>query len=146
MHKNEHTYNGKEWCTLVIVFIFMSFDISLRPLSLSHLKHLSGMYQVRMNPGNDILCMQLVHCMDIVQEVHTCSSSLCEWSLQYCEPRIHIYSTFLNHGDTSSSGIIPIRFILTDATSDFTFDDVAVVGGNLLNFQQTRPLIPYLLH
>jgi hypothetical protein len=132
------------------------------------------------------LCFHSIRCWNLVrQNVQTCSSSLCEWFVQYvlslcewslqyfvferdhkimcipfscfleysihtsylsttyryCEPRVHIHSTLLSHGDTASDGSMPIRFILTDATSDFTVDEVVAVGGELSNFQQQEPLI-----
>ena len=98
--------------------------------------------QVRMNTANKLICLQLARCVSFVHDdVHTCSSSLCEWSIEYCKTRVHIESTSLSYGDTANDGRIPIRFILTDTTNEFTVDDVECVGGELLDFQRQEPLI-----
>ena len=47
----------------------------------------------------------------------------------------------LSYGDTAIVGSVPIRFILTSTTSDFTVDDVVAIGGEVSNFQQEESLI-----
>ena len=47
----------------------------------------------------------------------------------------------LSYGDTAIVGSVPIRFILTYTTSDFTVDDVVAIGGEVSNFQQEESLI-----
>ena len=47
----------------------------------------------------------------------------------------------LSYGDTAIVGSIPIRFILTYTTSDFTVDDVVAIGGEVSDFQQEESLM-----
>ena len=130
MYQNERTSHGKEWRTSV--FDCHTFDCKKK---ISHI-------QVRMNTANKLICLQLARCVSFVHDdVHTCSSSLCEWSIEYCKTRVHIESKSLSYGDTANDGSIPIRFILTDSTNDFTVDDVECVGGELLDFKRQEPLI-----
>ena len=47
----------------------------------------------------------------------------------------------LSYGDTAIVGSVPIRFILTYPTSDFTVDDVVAIGGEVSNFHEEDSLI-----
>ena len=47
----------------------------------------------------------------------------------------------LSYGDTAIVGSVPIRFILTYTTSDFTVDDVVAIGGEVSNFHEEDSLI-----